>query len=164
MPAPHRRNHGTQGLADKIAKVRHVESLTDKRERQVAHGQRHAKQWEEAAARLTPALRKVAEEVKGSALEQRAAQARTDHERAYHLDLYDKDVKRGKALPPSLPTVEPVVARYALDCIDCDQTMHLSSAKPRLPLCQRCRVRREGKKISARRRRAQERVEGRRVA
>jgi hypothetical protein len=37
------------------------------------------------------------------------------------------------------PTVEP---RYSIDCIDCEWTIWLHSPKPRVPLCERCKMRR----------------------
>lgn len=58
--------------------------------------------------------------------------------------------------PPPPPPPVPI-SRYVLDCIDCNYPIALDSPKPRVPLCPRCKIRREGRKARRRRERAEER-------
>ena len=84
-----------------------------------------------------------------SDLFERAEQVRRDHERGKNFGRYDRDVKRGKAKPPVIEPEKP--PRYTLTCLDCGWEMWLHRPEPRVPLCRKCRVHREAKKIERRR-------------
>ncbi|MCL4368262.1 MAG: hypothetical protein M1337_03725 [Actinobacteria bacterium] len=156
MPAPNRRNHGLQGLADKVAKVRHTDNLADRRDRRVASRTRHEEKWQEAEARLSgPPLR-------GPALEREAEEILVGNERARHLHHYSKAVERGEVTPPPPPRREaaPTLGRYAVGCLDCWQVFRVHNLRPRVPICDDCKIRRQGKKLMRRRRSVSSSVAG----
>lgn len=92
-----------------------------------------------------------------SDLAARADQARLDDTRSRHLHFYKRDVAAGRARKPKVadprrqpapekPTPPPAPrARYALDCIDCDETIELHRPTPRVPICDPCKVKRATK-------------------
>ena len=59
------------------------------------------------------------------------------------------DRRTERRMPSPSPTGAAEVGwRYSMTCIDCDFTFGVPSAKPRKPLCPRCRDRRESKRIA----------------
>jgi hypothetical protein len=82
--------------------------------------------WEEAEARLRPV----------SDLERRAAQARTEYERAGQFHRYETDVRTGKAKPPVVVLAPQAPPRYYLGaCLRCSREMWMHSPKHRVPIC-----------------------------
>lgn len=148
MPAPHRRNVGAL-LAGTIATARHTDNVSRAGDRHVASRERHAAKWEEANKRLT-----------GPALEREAEEYRIGHERSRRLYWFGKQVEAGQAKPPpaSLRVASPesvvVPGRYAIECVGCWSTIRLHSLRPRVPLCEHCRERRQKAKLARRRRSA----------
>jgi hypothetical protein len=132
VPAPNRRNHGSQGLADKIVEHSAPRSIDDRRDRLKAQRVRDAQQWEDNAAALESRL-------SGADLVAAGQAIRAQADRAYHLARYSADVKAGNALPPSIPQV---ALRWLGVCWDCERELWVASARPRVPLCNPCKVRR----------------------
>lgn len=78
----------------------------------------------------------------GSDLERRAAQVRADDERARRLRIYENDVRRRRAKPPTqvgarldrvLQTAPP--RRFLGICLGCGREVWVHDAKPRKPFC-----------------------------
>jgi hypothetical protein len=70
----------------------------------------------------------------GSDLEARAAQVRTDAERASQFRRYEGDVRVGRAKPPAIKT-----PRYLLGCcLRCGIEIWVTSPRPRVPVCKGC--------------------------
>lgn len=130
MPAPHRRNKG-DSLAQHIDTNSGARRIANDRDNLVAGRTRKDARWKAAA----------------SSLEQRAAQARTDYERGTNLYRFDRAVREGRAVAPSITTTrttgQRLRARYWLGyCIDCSYEMWTHSPRPRVPLCNHCRGKR----------------------
>ena len=134
-PAPSRRNVGAS-LAKQVTTARHTDNIGDARDRHVASRARHAEKWDRIS----------------SDLEQRAAQARVDAERAHRYVIYDDDVKQGRATPPVplLPLasiVTPGQPRYWLGyCLRCEVEMWVHRPRPMVPVCTRCKAKAQRKR------------------
>lgn len=81
--------------------------------------------------------------LRGSTLEQRAEQARTDYERAGHLNHYATAVRERRAKPPIVVLTPESPPRYFLGlCLRCDRDIWVHRARPRVPVCDSCRGKR----------------------
>lgn len=127
MPAPSMRNKG-ESLAQKVKGTPHTNHLADRRDRLHATAARRAGTWEATA----------------STLEDRAARARVDLDRAVQLQRYAKSVRTGEASPPPPGAVAVVARPMALPsywlgyCQRCEAGMWTFTATPRVPICEEC--------------------------
>ena len=139
MPAPHRRAIG-ESLAKKIGSKTASRALDD-RDNLVSARTRHAKKFEEVSEAL--------ERATGSDLERKADEVRRDFERSGHLTRFSEDVREGKAKPPVIVLTPQQPARYFFgQCLDCSVELWAHKPKPRVPLCEWCKDRREQKRRS----------------
>lgn len=143
MAKPGLRNKG-ESLAEKIDKTRHTDNLSAARDRITATRARQAKGWEAAAEAVDRAASNLAE---------RADQVRVEASRADQLSRFASDVRKGEAKAPQISlneiATEPAAhSRYHLICLDCEWDIRPNRPEPRVPLCRKCKEKREARRVA----------------
>lgn len=136
MPAPHRRNKG-ESLAHQIKAKAGSKAVSDDRDNLVATRVRKDAKWQEAAAVLSPAMQRVAKEVKRAPKPPPKAEHRPrGHEKRMRS-------RRERAKPPVIVLTGGENPRYFLgECLGCNASLWVHNAKLRVPLCPSCREKR----------------------